>query len=161
MKQAPIPKPRSKNSIYYLTINSNVIFDGSPESVEKAKVFEHAIREMFSEEHLFDYVKFTYPEFDNLAYIPQIDIHIAMEIQSNQASKNFIHSHCLISFLRHRSQLQMDYRKIKQDVKDKANLPHLPYLNSKLIRNLTTFEDLKNQFVEYGEKFALDIQEQS
>ena len=160
MKRVPILKTRTKNSIYYITINSNVIFDGSQEAIEKAKKFEQAVRQIFSPEMVFDFVKFKYPDYDNISYIPEIDINIALEIQSTEASRNLIHSHVLLAFRKHKTELQLDYRKIKGAVKELAELNHFPYLNSQLIRNLTTWDDLKNRILEYGEKYLVDNQEQ-
>ena len=52
-----IPK-KTRNSIYFLTINSNILFKNDSESIDKFHKFEKAIDTIFSEQNIFDYVTF-------------------------------------------------------------------------------------------------------
>src|SRR5690554_3941385 len=101
----PAQPRRSRNSIYYITINSNLPFKEDEESRENLRMFEEIINEIFSEDELFDYVRFTRSPIKekekNIALIPNIDINIAFEVQSTDAGHNKIHAHILLAFLKH------------------------------------------------------------
>src|SRR5690606_40611452 len=124
---------------------------------ENLRMFEEIINEIFSEDELFDYVRFTRSPIKekekNIALIPNIDINIAFEVQSTDAGHNKIHAHILLAFLKHNTYISLNYKKIREQIRDFMGLNGLPYLNADLIRNVSTFEELKHRVNEYGSKY--------
>ena len=78
-----IPK-KIRNSLWYLTININTIFNPNDETSKQLfKKFENTIDYMFSEEHIFDYIIFQDTNFDNLSLIKKVVIKKAFKVFGN------------------------------------------------------------------------------
>ena len=148
-----IPK-KTRNSIYYLTINSNMLFKNDSDSIAQFHKFEKAVDTIFSENNIFDYVTFRDNTIDNLSLIKEVIIDIAYEVAGNQMNRDRIHAHILLAFRKHKTNIKLNFAKIKADVKHLSDLPSI-YFNCQLVQNITTFEEIRNRIQVYGEKFNL------
>lgn len=141
---------RTRNSIYLVLINTNQSYRSDDPLYDK---FKRCVSDMFSEDHLFDFVRFKTGSLDeNLSLIDHIDVTIGFEISGDRANTNKIHSHVFIAFRKHKTNLSLDYGKIRSHVKDQCELPGSPYVECRLLRSLQTYEEMKQSVLDYVSK---------
>ena len=68
-------------------------------------------------------------------------------------NRDRLHAHILVEMRKHRTNMRLNFPKIKVDVQMMTELPHQPYFNAQLIPRLQLFEELQNKIRIYGNKF--------
>lgn len=141
-------KSHLKWSIYFLTFNTNQIYDAdNPDKVALKKRTKEAIKYIIDPNHIREFVKFNREGHEWNEQFIRFDKSELQGVFEIGKRTQQIHGHMLIK-IGHHSNIHLDYEGIKAKIKEITGLPSIHFDRQRITSPLERFEDILTSYME-------------
>jgi len=125
-------KKKIRYSSFYITLNTNTKYEDAI-LFEKAELLESILKRILSADQI---IQLLVPREEgvelNAESVKKITSQAGIEVGE---TNGFLHAHILIE-VSHYTKIHLNYNLIAEKIKQEMDLPHLPYIYSRLYKNV-------------------------